>query len=121
MARKRFSEKDVIRTLLHQGVKITDYRTGEPITLENVDQVEREHLHEVALGGADEPENCRYSLEASHNIVTNGPLATSAGSSKNRIAKAQPTRADKFLPVKKPLDEPRERRDWRRKTFAGSR
>lgn len=121
MARRRFSEKDVIRTLLHQGVEIRDYRTGEPITLQNVDRIEREHLHEIALGGPDDPANCRYSLSESHGIVTNGTPATTAGSSKNRIAKARPTRADKFAVNKVPLDEPRERRDWRRKTFVGQR
>lgn len=121
MARRRFSEKDVIRTLLHQGVKIFDFRTGEPITLENVDQIEREHIHELALGGADDPINCRYSLSANHNIATNGTPATTAGSSKHRIAKTHGTRAEKFAVTKKPLDEPRERSDWRRRTFAGPR
>lgn len=87
MSRKRFSEKDVIRTLIHQGVEIRDYRTGELITLENVDQIEREHLHEIALDGPDVPANCRYSLKASHSIITNGTKATTAGSSKQRIAK----------------------------------
>lgn len=101
MKRRRFSEKDVIRTLLHQGIEINDYRTGEPITLDNVDQIEREHLHEIALGGPDDPANCRYSLGESHAVVTNGNRATSAGSSKNRCAKANnPGRTEKFLVVK---------------------
>lgn len=113
MRRRRFSEREVIRTLLHQGVKIAS-RSGEPITLENVHLVEREHLHELSLGGADEPENCRYSLKAEHAIVTNGTKATTAGSSKHRIAKANnPTRTDKFIVNKRPLDEPREQKKRR--------
>lgn len=96
--RRRFSEKDVIRTLIHQGVKIADYRTGEPITLENVGRVQREHLHEISLGGPDDPANCRYSLDESHAIITNGRPATSAGSSKNRNAKANHSnRIEKFV------------------------
>jgi hypothetical protein len=103
MGRRRFTEKDVIRTLIHQGVEIRDFRTDERITLDNVDQIEREHLHEVALGGPDEPANCRYSLKASHDVISNGNGATTAGSSKNRIAKAtQPKRIAKFVVNKQP-------------------
>ena len=104
MTRRRFTEKDVLRTLLHQGVEIRDYRTGEPITLENVAEVEREHLHEIALGGPDEPANCRYSLSKSHSLITNGTKATTAGSSKNRAAKANnENRKQKFVVNKLPV------------------
>ena len=89
MSRRRFTERDVLRTLIHQGVEIRDYRTGEKITLENVASVEREHLHEVELGGPDEPANCRYSLKASHDVVTHGKGATTAGSSIGRISKTK--------------------------------
>lgn len=99
--RRRFSEKDVIRTLLFQGVEIRCYRTKEPITLENAAFVEREHLHERELGGPDEPGNCRYSLDTAHAVVTNGTGATSAGSSKQRIAKAKRIEREvKFAVVK---------------------
>lgn len=87
MSRRRFSEREVIATLLHQGAFIRCYRTGTYIDASMVNNLEREHLHELALGGKDEPENCRYSLKAAHAIVTNGTPATSAGSSKHKIAK----------------------------------
>ncbi len=116
MTRRRFTERDVIRTLIHQGVTLTCFRTGEPITLENVGQIEREHLHEVALDGPDVPANCRYSLKAAHKIATNGTKSTTAGSSKNRIAKANnPNRTQKFAVNKPPVGEakPRARgRSW---------
>lgn len=96
MSRRKFSEKDVLRTLLHQGVEIRDFRTGELITLENVNQVEREHLVELGLAKTDvekrkfdQPKYCRYSLKTSHDIVTNGSGATTAGSSKGRVSKAK--------------------------------
>lgn len=87
MARRRFSERDVIATLIHQGIAVTCYRTKQMIDLESVKRLEREHLTEVALGGADEPGNCRYSLKEAHAIVTNGTKATTAGSSKHKVAK----------------------------------
>lgn len=108
MSRRRFSEREVISVLLHQGIKITCFRTGEEFTLANVDQVEREHLHEHALGGPDIPANCRYSLKAAHSIITNGTPATSAGSSKHRIAKTRGSRAEKFAVQKLPLHKKRE-------------
>ena len=93
MTRKRFSERQVIASLIHQGVPVTCYRTKEPITLESVGRLEREHLVELGLIEPerrhlyDTPEYCRYSLKEAHAIVTNGNGATSAGSSKHRIAK----------------------------------
>src|SRR3990167_3659779 len=94
MTRRRFSEREVIAALLHQGVAITCYRTREPITLDSVKRLEREHLVELGLIEPerrhlyDAPEYCRYSLKEAHAVVTNGNGATSAGSSKHRIAKA---------------------------------
>lgn len=115
--RRRFTEREVLATLINQGVEIRCFRTGTLITLDNLDQVEREHLHELALGGPDEPGNCRYSLKTAHAVVTNGNGATTANSSKHRIAKAKPTRADKFLVDKKNLDQPREKGSrWHRRT-----
>lgn len=120
MARRKFSEKDVIRTLLHQGVEIRDFRTKEPITLDNVGEIEREHIHELKLGGPDEPANCRYSLKASHHVITNGTKATTAGSSKNRIAKTKAGRTEKFIVRKDPPGErvPRaEAKRWASRPF----
>jgi 5-methylcytosine-specific restriction endonuclease McrA len=122
MTRRRFNEKDVIRTLLHQGVEIRCFRTGEKITLDTVGHLEREHLHELKLGGPDEPANCRYSLKEAHAIVTNGTPATTARSSKHRIAKTRGTRAEKFAVVKLRLDQPREKpRRYGNNTFRASR
>jgi len=89
MARRRFKEWEVIATLINQGVLITCFRSRVPITLENVARLQREHLHELALGGPDEPANCRYSLENEHRVVTFGTKSTSAGSSAHRIAKTK--------------------------------
>lgn len=110
--RRRFSERDVLATLLWQGVTIPCFRCKDPLSLDAgsghwVYRCEREHLHELELGGEDAPANCRYSGEGCHAAVTNGTPATSAGSSKNRIAKTRGTRADKFIPDKRPLDETR--------------
>lgn len=117
MSRRRFTERQVIATLIHQGVEIRCHRTGELITLDNVNQLEREHLHEVGLGGPDEPGNCRYSLKAAHKVVTHGTPATWAGSSRHRIAKTKGTRAEKFAVNKAPVDKPREPK----KRFGGFR
>ena len=85
MTRKRFSERWVIQTLLFQGAQIPCYRCKILFTPD--DDMEREHIAELALGGADEPHNCAYSHEACHAKITNGTKATSAGSSKHKIAK----------------------------------
>lgn len=85
--RKRFSERQVIETLIRQGVEMRCYRTKELITLETVNLLEREHLTQMALGGADTPANCAYSLKAAHAIVTNGTKATSYGSDAHARAK----------------------------------
>lgn len=89
MSRKRFTERQVLETLIRQGAKITCLRCKELILLEDVPTVEREHFHEMALGGADDPENCFYSHGPCHSIVTNGTPATTAGSSKHKIAKTK--------------------------------
>ena len=95
MGRKRFSESEVIETLAWQGVIVRCFRCKAPFftpapdggLFNLTDKIEREHLHEVALDGPDIPKNCRYSCSACHSIITNGTKATTAGSSKQRIAK----------------------------------
>ena len=89
MARRRFTEREVIETLIRQGAEIRCYRSKQIITLETVGQMEREHLLEHAIGGADAPANSAYSLKAEHARITNGTKATTAGSSKQRIAKVK--------------------------------
>lgn len=105
--RKRFTERAVLETLLHQGAVLLCHRCKVPFSLSKdapgqdgvpawrrfqdqhwVGRAEREHLHEHGLDGPDVPANCRYSCATSHKVVTFGTKATSAGSSKHRMAKA---------------------------------
>lgn len=95
MSRKRFSESEVIETLAWQGIFVRCFRCRAPFytpapgggMFNLSDKIEREHIHEIALGGPDVPKNCRYSCAPCHKIITNGTNATTAGSSKQRIAK----------------------------------
>lgn len=105
MSRKRFSEREVLEVVFYQGIELLCFRCWLPITKEQIPFVEREHLCELALGGADEPVNCRYSHGECHARVTNGTPATTAGSSKHRIAKTKGTRAQKFAVQKPRLDK----------------
>lgn len=105
MTRKRFNEREVLETLAWQGVFVLCWRCGAPFfaavneptdipglfteTIVQVLKIEREHVHEYALGGADLPFNCRYGCSGCHSVATNGTKATSAGSSKQRIAKVK--------------------------------
>lgn len=98
MKRRRFSEREVIETLHYCGIDTLCYRCKKK--MEPGQKIEREHITECGLGGADKPENCAYSHKDCHAVVTNGPPATSAGSSKNRIAKAK--RIPQKMAVKKP-------------------
>lgn len=119
MTRKRFTERQVIAALIHQGVPVVCYRTGEKITLENVMRLEREHLVELGLVAKedrpkyDTPEYCRYSLKEAHAIVTNGNGATTAGSSKHKIAKAvRLEKARLALQDSGPAREDKAKRKW---------
>ncbi|MGH6792787.1 MAG: hypothetical protein ACRECF_08620 [Methyloceanibacter sp.] len=85
--RRRYKESEVIDVLIVQGIVIPCYRCGEPIT--SGKGAQREHLLELALGGKEETANCRYSHATCHAVVTDGARATSAGSSKHRIAKSR--------------------------------
>jgi hypothetical protein len=99
MSRKRFSEREVLETLIVQGVLLRCYRCKKPMMLPA--DIEREHLVEIALGGLDVPRNCVYSHAACHAIITDGTKATTAGSSKQRIAKVRRILADK--PSRNPM------------------
>lgn len=94
MARRRFTERQVIEVLIRQGAVIPCFRCRVALTLDDVPEIEREHPHELALGGADDPSNAGYSHGTCHKIATNGTKATSAGSSKNRIAKVKRLRGE---------------------------
>ncbi len=116
MTRKTFSQRDVIASLVYQGCVITCYRTGERITLENVKRLEREHLVELGLitdpterRKYDTPEYCRYSLKEAHALITNGNGATSAGSSKHRVAKAVRLEKTRLEELSGQTDKPKRR------------
>jgi len=87
MARRRFSEKQVIEALIRTGHEIRCFRTKEIVTLESVKRLEREHPTPLALGGKDDPTNAAYSLSEAHKRQTNGTKATSYGSDKHAISK----------------------------------
>lgn len=107
MSRKRFSEREVIETLIRTGHVIFCYRTREIITLETVGLLEREHPTPLAIGGKDDPTNAAYSLSAAHKIQTNGTKATSYGSDKHAIAKVR--RIVGMVTKKKPKTKMRSR------------
>ncbi len=99
MKRKRFTEREVLDTLYYSYIVVPCYRCRARLFPD--DEVEREHITELALGGKDEPANCAYSHKLCHDIVTNGTKATTAGSSKQRIAKVARIIADK--PSRRPM------------------
>ena len=70
MARKRFTEREVIEALIRTGHEIRCFRTKEIITLETVKRLEREHPTPLKLGGADDPTNAAYSLSEAHKGQT---------------------------------------------------
>jgi hypothetical protein len=121
MARRRFSEREVLATLLHQGVEIRCFRSNIPITVDTVNLVEREHLAELALDGPDEPRNCRYSFKHEHAKITNGTKATTLGSSKHKIAKDKRLRAGKLTVKRKPRRTPSERKKKKTSTWRQQR
>lgn len=108
-SRRQFREMEVLAVLIAQGSVIPCKRCRVAFTAADLagKSIQKEHLHERALDGPDEPDNCAFSHTDCHLIITNGTGATTAGSSKNRIAKAtQPKRIEKFHINKPPLDRP---------------
>lgn len=106
--RRQLREMEVLEVLIvFQKAIIPCFRCRVAFTEDDVrtGNIENEHLHEHALGGSDEPPNRRFSHKRGcHDTVTNGTPATSAGSSKNRIAKAtHRNRTEKFVVNKPPL------------------
>lgn len=106
MRRRKFKESEVLATaqlmLWEQHLAdILCYRCKEPlfhpilndeeriVAAIAIGQIEREHIIELALGGEDCHRNCVYSHQDCHDVVTNGTKATTAGSSKQRIAKVK--------------------------------
>ncbi len=127
--RRRFSERDEIRTLLLQGADIPcGFGCEVLITLKHVSGAERDHGVPVALDGPDTPENCAYHLGPCHAAKTNGKPHTSYGSDKHQIAKAnriagggkkrrgprlrsQPFRTNRSGQFKTGINKPTERRN----------
>ena len=95
MARKTTTYKDALEIVISQTV-VPCYRCGVPFTRLDVrskpsapNAIQKEHIHEIALGGEDKPDNCRFSHKSCHDIITNGTKATKKNSSKSRIAKTK--------------------------------
>ena len=77
MTRRRFTETEVVQTLILQGAEIPCHRCEKRI--EPHQKVEREHLLPVAFGGDDHPSNCAYSHKECHAKQTfrkRGPHTT---------------------------------------------
>lgn len=94
MARKPCSDKQALWVAINQGGVVPCYQCKEPFTLEETatkGAIEREHEHEIALGGPDTKDNWRWSHRECHKRVTYGNGATSAGSSRHRIDKTNRT------------------------------
>lgn len=106
---RQLRELEVIEVAIAQGSIIPCYRCRIAFTMADVKakNIQNEHLHEKGLGGPDEPGNRAFShTDPCHNLVTHGNGATFAGSSRHKIAKTEPRRADKFVVNKIPLDTP---------------
>jgi hypothetical protein len=104
--RRQFREMETLEVAIRQGAIIPCKRCRVALSLEDVTtgNVQKEHLHELSLGGKDQPDNCAFSHCDCHKVVTNGNGATTAGSSQNRNAKANhANRTEKFKVNKTPL------------------
>ncbi len=91
MTRRRFSEREVIETLLRQGAIIPCPGKGciKLLELEDLDHIERDHYTPLALGGEDLPSNCSYLHGECHARKTDGPRHLKVAGDKSRIAKAK--------------------------------
>ena len=104
MTRKRFTEREVIQTLLLQGAVIPCGKCRVQIGFDDLKKVERDHKWKIAMGGPDTPENCAYLHGPCHAEKTDGLPATTYGSDKhetakvNRIAKGGKKRKGRQIP-----------------------
>lgn len=102
MARKRFTERQVLECAIQQGAIIPCYRCRLAFTVDTVRAAEREHIHEVTLDGPDTVGGCAYSHGPCHRAATSGTGATTAGSSIGRIAKTKRIERTGKMAVAKP-------------------
>jgi len=82
MTRRTCTAKQALEIAIQQGAVIPCYRCKIPFTMEEAKErgaIEREHVHPLALGGKDEPENEGWSHKACHALQTNGPAHMSGG------------------------------------------
>ena len=108
MSRKRFTEREVLRTLVLQGAKIPCGcslmpdpfpKCGLFLTLDDLKTpkgVQRDHTTPLALGGPDTPENCGYWRQPCHDCKTDGgkSKATTYGSDRHAIDKTKRLRGE---------------------------
>lgn len=89
--RKRFSEREVLKTLLLQGVIIPcgHPKCNDLITLKDVEEAQRDHTTPRALDGPDTPENCTYMHGRCHARKTNGAKHLPVDGDKHKIAKSK--------------------------------
>ena len=85
--RSRFTERQVIYTLLLQGAVIPCGICRVAIKLG--EDVERDHCVPLALDGADTPENSRFAHATCHARKTRGSGATTCGSDIGEISKTR--------------------------------
>lgn len=91
MKRRSETPAMVRRILFRQGV-VPCCLCGKRIS--PADKVIREHIHALALGGADEEDNMGYAHEECAARKTNGNGATTYGSDKHAIAKVKRHRGE---------------------------
>lgn len=82
--RRALTTLDKLKIIVRQAVCP---KCGEKLGA--VTGLEFHHVHELALGGEDALENLTALHAECHAVVTNGTGATSAGSSKHKIAKVR--------------------------------
>jgi 5-methylcytosine-specific restriction endonuclease McrA len=83
--RKARTEKQVLDIIFRQA-KLSCPECGAELCRNDI---QRDHMHAIKLGGDDAPENEWYICLKCHDLKTNGNGATSAGSDKHKIAKGK--------------------------------
>lgn len=81
--RRRFTTLDKLKIAMRQAVCP---RCGQ--RLSRIEDCDVDHIHPLALGGEDDVGNVQLLHRDCHATKANGTGGTSAGSDKNRIAKA---------------------------------